>query len=221
MEWSTLARLVPPFAAAALVGWLAVRDRGVEAPQVVDAALEVAIIGVIAGRLAWIGVEGWDSVVRAPSTALLVRSGVETWVGAGIAAGWAWWRWSPEKRAWATVAAPPAVLGGLVAWHAGCGIEGVCAGLPVTWGVELPGYLHPMFPTGYVEAVAAAVLAGLAYRWRSVPAIAIGAMATYALVRAGLGFTRAPLAGPPTRDQVLSVVAGVVLAAIAARTARR
>jgi prolipoprotein diacylglyceryltransferase len=220
IDWSTLGRLVPPFAAAVVVGWLAVRDRDIEVPRVADAALEVVVMGVIAARLAWIVVEGRDSVARAPGTALLVRSGVETWIGVGAATAWAWWRWSADKRTWALVAAPPALLAGLAAWQASCGIEGVCAGVPVTWGVSLPGYLHPVFPAGYVEASAAALLALAAYRWRHVPAIAIGAVATYALVRAGLGFARAPLAGLPTRDQVLSLLAALLLATIALRLRR-
>lgn len=208
---------MPALAVTIAVAWSAVRDRDVAAGRIADAVLEVAIVGVVAGRLAWVAVEGLDVVLRAPTTLLLVRAGVETWIGAGAAVVWAWWRWDVSRRRWALPAAPPAALAGVAVWHAGCGFEGVCAGVAVDWGVRLPGYLSPVVPVGYLEAVAAATLAGVAWWARHRTSAAIVALAAYALVRAGLGFARAPIAGLPTRDQVLSLVAAVALGALAWR----
>lgn len=220
MDWSIVARLVPALAVTIGVGWLALRNRDVSLGRMTDTVLELAIVGVVAGRLAWVAVEGLDVVLRAPTTLLLVRAGVETWIGVAAAVAWAWWRWDDGHRRWALSAAPPAALAGLAVWHAGCGFEGVCAGIAVEWGVRLPGYLSPVVPVGYVEAVAAAALAGAAWRVRERTSAALAAVAAYALIRAGLGFARASITGLPTRDQVLSVLAATALAGVAWRLRR-
>ncbi len=142
---------------------------------------------------------------------------METWLGAGVAIGWMAWRAEPARRPWLLAAAPAASLAGLTVWHAGCGVEGVCAGLPVSWGVHLPGYLSPVVPAGYLAALAAASAALVAVRTRLRPATAIAAVAGYALARAAIDLGRAPLVALPSRDQVLSLVAAVALGAVAWR----
>lgn len=220
MDVAILLRVVPALLAAVAVGWWAVRDREIAVGTVVDQVLRAVLVGVVAARLGWIVLGGPLVWRRVLSTVFLLRAGVETVLGASVALAWVAGRSDPEERAWLLVAAPPATLAGFAAWHASCGVEGVCAGLPVGWGVALPGYASRVAPVGYLEAAAAAVLAVLALRWRQRPALAVGTVAVYALVRAGLGFLRAPLVSLPTRDQLLSLVAAAALGAIAVRLRR-
>ena len=217
MDASLLVRLVPAVAVAVAVAWWVGRPAQVPAGAVVDEALRGLLVGVIAGRVGWL-VLGGPSVWRAvPSTFYLLRAGVETWIGAAVAVAWVAWRSTPERRSWLLAAAPAASLAGLAAWHAGCGIEGVCAGRPVAWGVHLPGYLSSVVPAGYLTAAVALAAAVVALRARTRPAVAVGAVAAYALGRAAVDLGRAPLGGLPTRDQILSLVAAATLAGIAWR----
>jgi hypothetical protein len=221
MDWAVLLRLVPALAVAAAVGWFAVRDQGVAARDVGDALIESVLIGGVMARLAWVAIDGLEAALRAPTTVILLRSGVETWVGIGAAIAWALWRWHGERLAWAFVAAPSAALAGLAVWHAGCELEGLCAGVPAEWGVVLPGYLSPTIPAGYIEAAVAGLLAVVAFRARHRLDVMVGAVAAYALARGVIGFARAPLVSLPTRDQILSALAAAVLFAVAAAVRRR
>jgi prolipoprotein diacylglyceryltransferase len=221
MDISLIVRILPALLVAVGVAWLAVRHTGVRLSAIVDATLEVAIVGVVAARLVWVAIDGLEAALRAPTTVFLVRSGVETWAGVAVAVAWGLWRWGPDRLAWARIAAPAAGLAGVAAWQAACEAENACAGIPAEWGVALPGYLSPVVPTGYIEAAIVAVLAVVAFRYRHRLEIAVGAVAVYALVRGGLGFLRSPLVALPTRDQVLSLAAALAFAAFAIAFAGR
>lgn len=221
MDISLIVRILPALLVAVGVAWLAARHTGVRFSAVVDAALEVAIVGVVAARLVWVAIDGLEAAMRAPTTVFLVRSGVETWAGVAVAVAWGLWRWGPDRLAWARIAAPAAGLAGVATWQAACEAENACAGIPATWGVALPGYLSPMVPAGYIEAVIVAALALVAFHFRHRLDIGLGALAVYALVRAGLGLLRSPLVTLPTRDQILSLVATAAFAALAVTVRRR
>lgn len=62
---------------------------GPQGGRSVDLMLEVLVVWLVTARLGWVALEGWPSVLRAPSTLILVLSGVETWVGVAAATGWA------------------------------------------------------------------------------------------------------------------------------------
>lgn len=229
MEITILWRLLPAVAAAVGVAWAgrrAARRRGaIDAPGrdlvwAVDEVAAVLVVGGVTGRLAWLALEGPGAWRSALSTVLLIRSGVETWAGIAAAAWLVARRARRPGGAWLAGVAVAAGLGGIAVWYGLCGIEGVCAGRPAAWGVRLPGYLSPVVPVGYVESLVAATLAAFAWRWRDRPSAALATLAAYALARGGLGWWRAPLTSLPTRDQVWSLVAAAVLAALAWRWRR-
>lgn len=220
MDVAILLRVVPALGAAVLVGWLAVRDRGVELGTVVDAVLRATIVGLVAARLGWVLLGGptvWRSLA---STLFLLRSGVETSLGALVAIPWIWRRSEPDERAWQLLAAPAAVLAGIAVWQGLCGVEGVCAGAPASWGIRMGGYASRVAPSGYIEAGVAAVLALAAFRWRATPWRATAAAAVYVLARVAIGFTRASLGALPTRDQLFAAILAVALGAVAWRQRR-
>lgn len=217
MDLTILWRLVPAVAAAALVAWAAGRPARVRPAAAVDEVLRALVIGGVAARLAWLLLGGPLVWRRALSTIILLRAGVETWVGVAVAAVVVA-AWTPEpRRTWLLAAAPPATLAALAVWHGLCGVEGVCAGRPATWGVTLPGYASRVVPVSWIEAAVAAGLAVAAWLMRARPARSVALAAAYAAARALLAFWRAPLVALPTRDQVLSAVAAVVLALVAHR----
>lgn len=183
----------------------------------VDEVLAAVVVGGIAGRLAWLVLEGPTAWRSALSTVLLVRSGIETWVGIGAVA----LLLVRRRERWVIGVAVTAGLAGLAAWHGLCGVEGVCAGRPAAWGVTLPGYLTPVIPTAYVEAGVAGALAAVAWQWRNRPAAAVAVFAGYALARGLLAYWRAPLTSLPTRDQIGALVAAAVLSVLAARWRER
>lgn len=219
MDLAILGRVLPALAVATLVAWRAGRPWGVPAGRAVDEVLRAGFVGLVVARVAWLVLAGPDVWRTMGATVLLLRAGVETWLGVAGAAAWIVWRdrGDPEGWAYLRTAAPAAGLAGLAAWHATCGVEGVCAGVPATWGVALPGYVSRVVPVGYVEAAVAGLLALAAWRWRHIPARSVGVVAAYAAARAGLALWKAPLVSLPTRDQVLSGIAALVLATIALR----
>lgn len=217
MSLTILFRLAPALAVAAGVAWSAARDRGHGPGAAVDQVLRATVVALVAARLGWLLLAGprvWRSLT---STAFLVRAGVETMLGVLVAIAWLAWRSDAEERAWLVAAAPSAALAGVATWQGLCAVEGVCAGIPAGWGVQLSGFAGPVAPVGYIEAGVAALLAVVAFRYRSRPAVGLAAAAGYALARAGLGFLRAPLVTLPTRDQMLAVLVAVVLTALALR----
>ncbi len=217
MDAAILLRIAPALAVATVVAWAAARDRGVPAGRVVDEVLRATLVGLVAARLWWILAGGPLVWRRALTTVMLVRAGVETVVGVLVALVWVVWRSDDDERVWLLVAAPASALAGVAVWQASCGVEDVCAGIPVGWGVRLAGYASRVAPVGYLEAAVAAGLALVAFTARRRPAVAVGAAAGYALARAGLGFLRAPLAGVPSTDQWWSLLLAVVLAVVAVR----
>lgn len=219
MDVTILYRLVPAVLVAWGIVWWGRRPRSLG--DAFDDVLTPLVIGVVVGRLGWLALGGPRVWRGLGSTIYLMRAGVETWLGVGAAIGFLAWRTPRPEREAMLLVAPAATLAAVGIWQGLCGVEGVCAGVPVSWGVPMPGFASRVFPAGYVEAVLAFGLAFVAWRWRRTPAVSVGAAAGYALVRGLLGFGRAPLGSLPTRDQVLSFVMAFVLAVIAMRLRRR
>lgn len=219
MDLAILGRVLPALVAATVVAWVAGRPWEVRPGRAFDEVLRAGFVGVVVARLAWLVLAGPDVWRTMGATVLLLRAGVETWVGVAGASAWVRWRERDDAAGWAYLrtAAPASGLAGVAAWHLSCAVEGVCAGVPVSWGVALPGYISRVVPVGYLEGFLAALLAVGAWHWRHVPARSVGAVAAYAAARAALGLWKAPLVALPTRDQLLSAAAAVVLAAVAAR----
>lgn len=219
MDLSILWRVLPAIAVAVAVTRAAGRPWQVPWGRALDEVLRAGFVGLVIARLGWIALAGPEVWRTMGATFLLLRAGVETWLGVAGASAWLAWgsRRDAEERAFLLTAGPAAALAGMATWHLTCGIEGVCAGLPVPWGVRLPGYVSPAVPIGYVEGVVAGLLALAAWRLRHRWAAAVGVGGAYALARAGLAFGKAPLVGLPTRDQVLAAAVGVALIGVAAR----
>lgn len=219
MDPSILIRVLPALLAATAVTRAAARPRPIGWGAALDQVLRAGFVAVVAGRAAWLLLAGPDVWRTMGATVLLLRAGVEPWLGAAVATGWILrqTRDDVEERDWLLRAVAPATLAGLAVWHGTCAVESVCAGIPVAWGVRLPGYLSPVVPVGYLEAVVAGVLAVLAWRSRTRLSAVIGVLAWYAATRVVLGFVKAPLVGLPSRDQILSAVAAVVLGGLAVR----
>ncbi len=218
MDASLPLRLLPALVVAVLVAQRAASVRPRRLGDVVDEVVRVLMVGLVAGRLAWLVVGGPEAWRNALSTAILVRAGVLT--GAGVLAA-LWWvgRHVEHDRPWRAAVAVPATLAGLAAWHAACQVEGLCGGVAVDWGVRLPGRAVPTFPASYVEASVAAVLAVVA--WRAVRsgrlATAWWAGAGYAVARVALGSARPALVDHPTVDQWWFGLVAAALAVVATR----
>jgi hypothetical protein len=219
MDLAILGRAVPALAAAVAVAWAAARPWDVPPGRAADEVLRGAIVGLVAARIGWLLLAGPDVWRTAGVTVLLLRAGVETVLGGAVAAAWLW-RSSHDdavERAVLLTAGPAAALAGLAVWHATCAVEQVCAGIPASWGVRLPGYVSTVVPVGYLEGAVAGLLAVAAWRLRDRWATGVALLGGYTLARAGLAFVKAPLVGLPTRDQLLSAVAAVGLGLVALR----
>ncbi len=216
MDPSLLLRLVPAFAAAVFVG---MHVQGRRRPgDVADEVLRVLMVGLVAGRIGWLLLGGPDVWRNALTTAILIRAGVLT--GAGVlVAGWWVARRRDGERWWRLHAAMPMALAGVAVWQASCQVEGVCGGVPVSWGVLLPGRAVPTFPTSYVEGLVAAALAVVA--WAAVrrrrPSVAWAVGSAYAFARVLLGLARPTLTGSVSDDQIAFVLVGLVAAVVAWR----
>ncbi|MFT5222120.1 MAG: hypothetical protein ACI867_000417 [Glaciecola sp.] len=216
MDASLLLRLVPSVALAIVVARFAAPAGHRPWSSAVDEVLRVLMVALVAGRVAWLLLGGPDVWRNIPSTIILVRAGVLTGAGVLVAA---WWvgRRNDEDRRWRRVVAVPSALAGAGLWQGLCQIEGVCGGVPVSWGLHLPGRAVASFPASYVEALLALALAGAAtwaVRRGRVP-IAWLAGATYALVRVLLGFARPALVDHPTSDQIWFVVVAIACVLVA------
>lgn len=220
MDPTILYRLVPAVLVAVAVLRLEGRRRGITTGRAVDEALRAVVVGGVAARIAWLLLGGPLVWRRLASTAVLVRAGVETWVGAAVAGWWAL-RNRPHERAWLIAAGPPAALAGVATWSALCGVEAVCGGVPAAWGLPVGPTDVPVVPVSHLEALVTAGLAAAAWRLRDRPAASAAIGACYALVRGALGYLRPAVLGHPTRDQLWSAAAAVVLGGLAVRLARR
>lgn len=219
MDLDILLRVVPALGASIAVARLAGRPWELSWGAATDQVLRAGFVGLVVARIGWIALAGPDVWRTMGATILLLRAGVETWLGVAGAAAWLWWasRDDEDERALLLTAGPVAALAGVAVWHLTCGVEGVCAGLPVSWGVRIPGYVSPVLPIGYVEAAVAGALAVAAWRVRDRWPRAVTVAAAYGLARAVLAFGKAPLIGLPTRDQLLAAVVGLGLLVVAVR----
>ncbi len=219
MDATLVLRLVPAFVAAVLVASRVTGRRPLG--ETADEVLRVLMVGLVAGRLAWLVLGGPDVWRNVVTTAILVRAGVVTGVGV-LVAGWWVGRRDDDDRTWRLAVAVPAGLAGLGAWQASCQVEGLCGGIPLSWGLSLPGRAVPTFPASYVEAAFAFGLAWLA--WRAVRrgdvATAWWFGAAYAVARVLIGFGRPALVSHPTMDQWWFVAVAVAAGFVARRTAR-
>ncbi len=181
--------------------------------EVLDEGLRFLVAGLVAGRLGWLLLSGPTAWEGLPSTLVLVRSGVDFWIGM-LAAAIVLGRAPLDDRVRLIRALPTALFAGLAVWHGLCEVEGVCGGTPAGWGVVLPGYATRVVPTGYIEAGVLALLAVITWHVRRHPDVRQVAGSLFGLVAARyvLGEFRPTLSPGLTRDQVLTSLLGSGLA---------
>ena len=176
MDVTLLLRSLGAMLAAALVLWLSRRHSPPGSSQPFSDLLGAVLVGMAAGRLAFVVGEGINLFAR-PMELIFIRGGIAPVPAAVAAVGYlAWTCRSDLLRRLDHVV--PAVLAGLAVWEAGCWWQGSCLGSPseLWWAMPLPGSDLLRHPAGmYASALLAAgalLLWGRPLRWNGANAAA-------------------------------------------------
>ena len=199
-----------------------------------DDAVDVAMVGVIAGlagaKLLWV----FEHFKEAPALDLLLSRGGLSWFG-GLTAGVGAGLWMIGRRRLPLMpvlaAATPALTIGHAIGRIGCLLVGDDYGKPtdLPWGIAFPEGLPPttvpVHPTQVYEAIALIPVAVLLYRWRREEKPDSAVFGLYLLlagaIRFAIEFLRVnePVLGPFTVAHVASAGA-MVIGAVLVRRAR-
>lgn len=185
MDLTLLLRALGAMATMALALWASRRNSPYGASEPFGDLLGAVLVGMAAGRLAYVVGEGID-ILENPMELVLVRGGVAP-VPAAMGA-LAYLAWTCRSHLLDRIdRLAPAVLAGMAAWEAGCWWQGSCLGSPtdVWWAMGLPGSDLTRHPVGIYQAallvVGAALLWWRPLRWRG--AIAAAGLAWASAVR--------------------------------------
>lgn len=177
-----------------------------------DRLIAAAVIGLMAGRLTAMIVQGINPVTN-PGDIIIVRGGVDT-AAASIAFLVAL-IWSTRASRHAVDALAPAILFALAGWHAGCLWRGACLGTPadLPWAWSLDTSAVTRHPVELYAALALLVAAWVVSKlgWR--PGLRAGSAL---LIAAGVRLITEPMRPSITGGPVGWYIAGIVasLAAI-------
>lgn len=204
---------------AVALAWLGLRlwpDRVPE--RALDRLIGAAVIGLIAGRLTAMIVQGVNPISN-PADVIIIRGGVDTAAATlGFVLALAW---TSRSARFALDALAPATLLGLAGWHLGCLWRGSCLGtvtdLPWGWGLE--GSSVTRHPVEIYAAVGLAFAAWVVSRLGSQLWLRAGAaLAIASTIRLLTQPLRPSITGGPVVWYVIGIVAG--LAALVAGGAR-
>lgn len=194
-----------------------------EPGEVLDRLIVPAVVGLLSARVATAALDDWASL-RSVRALLVIRGGVEFWVGVAVMVALVAWtlrrRHRPASVGLAELA--PFALWGYAAYEATCVVRDECYG-PVSPVGLVPGGLSTrMFPLGLIVAAAVAAL-GFAVRhvpWSATARLLL-AVGGVAGLRSLVSFWLPKLGEGLTRQHVESiVVAATVLVVGAGRLAR-
>lgn len=177
MDVTLLLRAVGAMLLAAGVLWLSCRSLPSEDSEPFGSLLGAVLVGMLAGRLAYLVGTGIDLLVARPVDLIFIRGGVAP-VPAAVAAlaALAWTCRSDLRRRLDLLA--PAAVAGLAAWEAGCWWQGSCLGTrsDLWWALALPGSeltRHPVgLYAGLLLAAGAFWLLRRPIRWKGATAAA-------------------------------------------------
>ncbi len=205
--------------------WIAarlLRRRLTEIPHAVDTLIGVASIGLFAGRVGAMIIDGVNPLTD-PFQIILVRAGVDTAIAATVAVVALLWTTRARIPGWIDALAPMAVAG-LAGWHGGCVWRGTCLGAAsdLPWAIPLPGSTVTRHPVEIYAALAMVAWAFLVDRLPARPWLPTGAaMAGLALVRLATEPIRPSLEGGPMSFYALALATGVALAVFGDRLTGR
>ncbi|MCS7059958.1 MAG: prolipoprotein diacylglyceryl transferase [Anaerolineae bacterium] len=212
---------------AALIGFVAglsfaarlARWRDVDGAAIHDAGFYGALAGLLAARFGYV-VAHWSAYASEPLSALMPSlTALWPWTGwpVGLAvAGWMLWRKGMARAEVLDVLAPGVLLGA-IGMAAADFLNGDSLGLPTTlpWGVALWGVVR--HPVPLYEIAALVIIAGSAVvsvrRPLPAGAVALGALAAYAMARVAVDGFRAD--GALLAGLRVSQLAGVGVSAVA------
>ncbi len=174
MDLTLVSRAATAMLVVAGTLWLTRRRRPGVAEAPFSDLLGAVLVGMAAGRVAYVVGEGIN-LISHPVEVLLVRGGITPVPAALGALGYLAWTCRSDFLNRIDYLAP-AVLAGLAAWEAGCWWQGSCLGSPsgLWWAVALPGSDLTRHPAGVYAALllaAGSIWLGLRPpRWRGVAA---------------------------------------------------
>jgi prolipoprotein diacylglyceryltransferase len=192
-----------------------------EIPHAVDTLVGAASVGLFAGRIGAMMLDGVNPMTN-PFQIILVRAGVDTRVAATTALAVLVWTTRARVPEWMDALAPVAVAG-VAGWHGGCVWRGTCLGAAsdLPWAFGLPGSAVTRHP---VELYAALAMVALSVVVDRLPArqwlpsgVAIGGVALVRLITEPL---RPSLDGGPVWFYVTAAVVGLGAAALGRRIMR-
>jgi prolipoprotein diacylglyceryltransferase len=194
-----------------------------EIPHAVDTLIGVASIGLFAGRIGAMILDGVNPITN-PFQIILVRAGVDTAIAATAAVMALLWTTRARIPGWIDALAPMAVAG-VAGWHGGCVWRGTCLGAAsdLPWAFALPGSSVTRHPVEIYAALAMLTWALIVNRLPMRPWLPTGAaVAGLALVRLATEPVRPSLDGGPVWFYGFALVAGVGLGLLGDRlTGRR
>jgi prolipoprotein diacylglyceryltransferase len=217
IEFTLLFAVLTAVAAMALAARLA-RHRLAEVPHAVDILIGMASIGLFAGRIAAMVIDGVNPLTN-PLQIFLVRAGVDTRVAALAAVGALAWTTRAMLPGWMDALAPVAVAG-LAGWHGGCVWRGTCLGAAsdVPWAYALEGSAVTRHPVELYAAAGLAVWAVVVAKLGMRPWLATGAaIAGVALIRLATEPIRPSLSGGPVAFYLIALLTGVGLVTLGVR----
>jgi prolipoprotein diacylglyceryltransferase len=191
-------------------------------PHPVDTLIGVASIGLFAGRIAAMIIDGVNPVTN-PFQILLVRAGVDTRVAAATAVAALLWTTRDRIPQWVDALAPVAVAG-LAGWHGGCVWRGTCLGAAsdVPWAFGLPGSTVTRHPVELYAAAGLLLVAVIVARLPLRPWMPAGlAVAGAALVRLVTEPLRPSLDGGPVWFYGAALAVGIIVALVGPSVRKR
>ena len=206
-----------------IVAWALPRlVRGPRPSVAVDPLLVSGVVGVLVGRVVWVGVED-PAALTDLRNVLVVRGGVAFWAAlAGGAANYAYLTRGPACSIWIRLgAAAPAVLAAYGAYEAMCVVRDGCFGPAADFGLTPPGFSTAILPVGW--GVAILVLGWAARHQRRMPRSSdlLFAVLFLAVVRSVASFHLPTVGGELSSPHVQSIAVGVVaLSVVIGRRAR-
>lgn len=184
-----------------------------------DLAWVPLLVGVVAARVATVLVDHPAGIVSLKEV-MIIRGGTDFWIG--VAVGVAAIALTVKDRYGVVPRLALLAPFGLIAYgvyHAGCVIQDGCPGPASSIGLAQSGIDQTVFPVGLIGGLVA-VLAGLWFMRRppsDSPMIVVAVLlAVLALIRMTVSVLTPSLVAFPGRDQILSVVALVTAAGLAA-----
>lgn len=168
MDVTLLLRASGAMLGAALVLWLSRRHSPPGSWQPFSDVLGAVLVGMAAGRLAFMVGEGINLFAR-PMELIFIRGGIAPVPAAIAAIGFLAWTCRSDLLSRLDYLVP-AVLAGLAVWEAGCWWQGSCLGSPsgLWWAMPLPGSDLLRHPAGIYASMLPAVGAVWLW-WRPLP----------------------------------------------------